>query len=72
METDIKGDIKMTDILNLNSGLYRGTNEDGRSCIIQREKGIGYIVSTLQDNGWYKVCEYDEDGYLKSTTYEKA
>lgn len=60
------------DILKLDSGLYSGTNEDGKSCIIQREKGVGYVVSTLQDNGWYEVKNYDEYGILESVTYEKS
>lgn len=60
------------DILDLSSGLYRGTNENGKSCIIQRQKGVGYVVSTLQDNGWYEVKTYTEDGVLESTTYERG
>jgi hypothetical protein len=60
------------DILSLDTGLYSGTNENGQRCIIQRQKGVGYVVSTLQDNGWYEVKTYDEDGILESVTYEKA
>lgn len=60
------------DILNLDSGLYSGTNENGKSVIIQRQKGVGYTVSTLQDNGWYEVNEYNEEGILESTTYERG
>lgn len=59
-------------ILKLDSGLYSGTNENGKSVIIQRQKGVGYVISTLQDNGWYEVNEYNEEGILESTTYEKA
>ena len=59
------------DILNLDSGLYSGANENGQSVIIQREKGVGYTISTLQDNGWYEVNEYNEEGILESTTYER-
>lgn len=59
-------------ILSLDSGLYSGTDENGKSYIIQRQKGVGYVVSTLQDNGWYEIKEYNEDGFLESTTYEKA
>lgn len=58
-------------ILSLDSGLYSGTTENGKNCIIQRQKGVGYTVSTLQDNGWYEVKEYNENGILESTTYEK-
>ena len=47
------------DILNLDSGLYSGTNENGKSVIVQRQRGVGYTVSTLQDNGWYEVNEYN-------------
>ena len=60
------------DILSLDSGLYSGTTENGKSCIIQRQKGVGYTVSTLQDNGWYEVKEYNEDGCCEGVTYEKA
>ena len=59
------------EILILDSGLYSGVTEDGKSCIIQRQKGVGYTVSTLQDNGWYEVHAYNEEGILESTTYEK-
>lgn len=59
------------DILDLDSGLYGGTNENGKSVIIQREKGVGYTISTPHDNGWYEVNEYNEEGILESTTYEK-
>ena len=59
------------DILRLDSGLYSGINENGQNVIIQREKGVGYIISTLQYNGWYEVHEYNEEGILESTTYEK-
>lgn len=58
-------------ILSLDSGLYSGTNEDGKSVIIQRQKGVGYTISTPQYNGWYEVREYNEEGILESTTYEK-
>ena len=58
-------------ILELESGLYSGTNENGESVIIQRQKGFGYTISTPQDNGWYEVQEYNEDGILESVTYEK-
>ena len=64
--------MKNKEILNLDSGLYSGTTEDGKFCIIQRQKGVGYMVSTLQDNGWYEVNEYDENGNLESITYEKG
>lgn len=63
--------MKNKEILSLDSGLYSGTTEDGQSCIIQRQKGVGYTVSTLKNNGWYEVNEYNEDGILESTTYEK-
>ena len=59
-------------ILGLDTGLYSGTHENGTSCIIQRQKGVGYAISTLQDNGWYEVNEYNEEGILESTTYEKG
>ena len=59
------------DILNLDSGLYSGTNENGESVIIQRQKGVGFTMSKLQDNGWYEVNEYNEEGILESTTYER-
>jgi hypothetical protein len=59
------------DILKLNSGLYSGTTEDGKSCIIQRQKGVGYMICIPQDNGWYEVHAYNEEGILESTTYEK-
>lgn len=59
------------DILKLDSGFYSGTNEDGKSVIIQRQKGVGYMISTPQDNGWYEVHAYNEEGILESTTYEK-
>lgn len=58
-------------ILALESGLYSGTNEDGKSVIIQRQKGFGYTISTPQDSGWYEIQEYNEDGMLESVTYEK-
>lgn len=58
-------------ILSLDSGLYSGTNENGKSVIIQRQKGVGYTISTLQDNGWYEVHGYNEEGILESVTYEK-
>lgn len=61
----------VTQILNLESGLYSGTREDGRSCIIERQKGVGYRVSTLQRYGWYEVKTYDENGNFESVTYEK-
>ena len=63
--------MKNNDILILDSGLYSGTNEDGKSCIIQRQKGFGYTISTPQDNGWYEVKEYNEEGIFESVTYEK-
>ena len=58
-------------ILGLDSGLYSGTTENGKSYIIQRQNGVGYTVSTLQDNGWYEVKEYNENGEYEGTTYEK-
>ena len=59
-------------ILSLDSGLYSGTNENGEPVIIQRQKGVGYTISKLQDNGWYEVHEYNEEGILEFTTYEKG
>jgi hypothetical protein len=29
------------------------------------------MISILQDNGWYEVHAYNEEGILESTTYEK-
>lgn len=63
--------MKHENILVLDSGLYSGTNENGQSVIIQRQKGVGYTVSSLQTNGWYEVNEYNEEGILEATTYEK-
>lgn len=59
------------DILKLDSGFYSGTDENGKSVIIQRQKGVGYMISIPQDNGWYEVHAYNEEGILESTTYEK-
>lgn len=62
----------MKDILSLGSGIYSGTTENGKSCIIQRQNGTGYTISTLQDNGWYEVKEYNENGEYEGVTYEKG
>ena len=59
------------DILKLDSGLYGGIDGNGHTVIVERQKGVGYKISTPQDNGWYKVNAYNEEGILESTTYER-
>lgn len=60
------------DILALESGLYGGVNEDGQKVVVGRDKGNGYSVRTIQDNGWHRVCFYDEEGFIEYETYEKG
>lgn len=53
------------------SGVYEGKTIDGNRVIIMQQRGVGMKVSTLQDNGWWRVTEYDADGICESESYEK-
>lgn len=53
------------------SSIYSAKDEDGNDLIINLQKDAGAKVSRLQSNGWYEVKEYDKDGELVSTSYEK-
>ena len=68
----IKEYIKECNEGNLSSSLYTTTNEDGQKVIVELQKGSGAKVSTLQNNGWYEVVYYDENGDVEGTTYEKG
>ena len=58
-------------ILDLDSGLYTGTFEDGRTVTILREKGSGFSVIRPAHNGWFEKADFDENGGLEGCSYEK-
>lgn len=65
-------------ILNCESNMYSGKDEDGNTIVVAIEKNSGARVSTYQDNGWIRVVDYDvvkdEDDsmYVQcSETYER-
>lgn len=65
-------------ILNCESNMYSGKDEDGNTIVVSIEKNSGARVSTYQDNGWIRVVDYDvvkdEDDSLYvqcSETYER-
>lgn len=53
------------------SGIYSGKNVDDEEVVVMLQQGNGMNVKTLQSNGWYRVHEYDEDGFFVSETFEK-
>jgi hypothetical protein len=58
-------------VLDLDSGLYTGTFEDGRAVTILREKGRGFSVIRPTHNGWFEKADFDENGGLEGCSYEK-
>lgn len=65
-------------ILNCESNMYSGKDEDGNTIVVAIEKNSGARVSTYQDNGWIRVVDYDvvkdeyDSMYVQcSETYER-
>ena len=58
-------------ILDLDSGLYTGTFEDGRTATILREKGSGFSIIRPARKGWFEKADFDENGGLEGVSYEK-
>ena len=65
-------------ILNCESDIYSGKDEDGNDIVVALERNVGARISTYQSNGWIKVVDYDivedENGHMDiqlSETYEK-
>ena len=59
------------EILEKGSGMYSGTNEDGKDVIVLREKGYGFTTMTETHNGWFECVDCDEDGVCESVRYSK-
>ena len=51
--------------------MYHGVNENNESVTLSINPD-SLIVNIYQDNGWIRVHEYDEDGYVVSEYYEKG
>lgn len=49
--------------------LYDGTNESGERVFLSVSDS-GILIRTWQSNGYVRVDEYDEDGYLVGEIYD--
>lgn len=54
--------INAREILQLDAGLYVGTNEDGVTVVVERRIGGGFIVKTPTDKRAWWCQVYDEEG----------
>lgn len=54
------------------SNLYEGKNIDGEDVIVTLEQGAGMEVRVKQENGWWRIHEFDKDGYVISETFERG
>ena len=63
--------IDIKEILERDSGMYSGIDEEGKKVIIVREKGCGFTTMTETHNGWFECVDYDEDGNCEGVRYEK-
>ena len=53
------------------SNMYEGKTVDGEQVILSLEQGEGMIVRVKQENGWWRIHEFDKDGYVVSETFER-
>ena len=68
-----KSSEEIREFINSNeSGLYSGINADGIEVVVSLEQGSGMSTRKLQDNGWYIIHYYNEEGYCDGEEYEKA
>ena len=63
--------IGIKEILEKDSGMYSGTNEEGKDVIVLRQKGCGLTTMTETHDGWYECVDYDEDGMQECIRYTK-
>ena len=63
--------VGVKEILEKDSGMYSGTNEEGKDVIVLREKGCGFTIMTETHDGQYECVDYDEGGNQECVRYEK-
>ena len=63
--------IGIKEILEKDSGMYSGTNEEGKHVIVLREKGCGFTTMTETHNDWFECVDYNEDGICEGVRYSK-
>lgn len=51
--------------------VYLCNNVDGEIVTVTVQQGESMLVKTLQSNDWYRIHEYDKEGYCISEIYEK-
>ena len=58
-------------ILSAAPGTYTSNTCQGNNVLVTRHAvGQGFEIRTTQQNGWIRIEEYDENGYLISEDYE--
>lgn len=63
--------IGVKEILEKDSGMYSGTNKEGREVIVFREKGCGFTTMMETHDGWFECVDYNEEGIAEGVRYEK-
>lgn len=63
--------IGIKEILEKDSGMYSGINEEGKNVIVLRERGCGFTIMEETHHGWFECVDYNEDGICESVRYKK-
>ena len=63
--------ISMKEVLKRDSGLYSAVDEDGKTVVIMRQKGVGFSIHRESKPGWSEILIYNEDGDLEGVSYER-
>ena len=59
-------------IQNTESGLYHGTDTEGRPVVVGVDQGKGMSVKYLNTKGWYEGYTYDANGGHEDEILERA
>ncbi|WAB25128.1 hypothetical protein M3_0177 [Lysinibacillus phage vB_LfM_LysYB1] len=65
-------EVRKAFILNAESGLYAGTNEDGRKCVVMLQQGEGMTVKNMNSKNWFECIDYDSEGFYECDYLEKG
>ena len=63
--------IGVNEILEKDTGIYSGIDEDGQYVTVFRQKGYGFTMMTETHNGWFECIDYDEEGNHECVRYER-